>query len=59
MIRLAMLIIGLLLFFGGCAPEKTPLAEAPPVSGVKVKPVKEKAAWEVEWEKTLSLAKLE
>ncbi len=48
-----------LLFIAGCSYKEAPVLVLPPAPAVLVEPTKEKAAWEPEWDKTLSAARKE
>ncbi len=55
----AVLIIGLFLFFIGCAPQNVRERVSPPMVSETVSPTKEKAGWELEWNKTIVAANRE
>lgn len=57
MIKKVFIIMGVLLLFAACAPREAPAPVTVPVLGEKAEPAK--AAWEIQWDKTLAEAKKE
>lgn len=55
----SLIAIGLFLFLAGCAAREISAPVFPIIAETKAEPLKAKAAWEVEWEKTLQAAKRE
>lgn len=52
-------IMGLVFLLAGCTPATSKVPAIPPSGTLVTQPVKEKAAWEIEWEKVLAAAKKE